>query len=146
MTLDYIMLWFIISNEPQEDTALLSWSWWILPLLQHFLCCHWGKFVMKEPTVHWKTSVLLLSGHTAAQIAPEQGQKQCSHSSSNTKLRPAEKTKRMPEGECTWNKSWGLPSKKTNPFCNCQKLFGHLEYHAGMLSIKIVFMRRKKMN
>lgn len=35
----------------------------------------------------------LLSGHAAAQIAPEQGQKQGSDSSSNTKFRLAEKNK-----------------------------------------------------
>lgn len=93
MTLDYIMLWFIISNEPRGDTALVSQSWWTLPLLQHFLCCQWGKYVMKEPIVHWKMPVHLLSGHGAAQITPEQGQKQCSHSCSNVKFRPAEKNK-----------------------------------------------------
>lgn len=37
------------------------------------------------------------------------------------------KTKRMPEFESTWNKSWGLPSEKTNLFCNWQNLFSHLE-------------------
>lgn len=42
------------------------------------------------------------------------------------------KTKRMPEVESTWNKSWGPPSEKTNLFCNWQNLFSHLAcWYAG---------------
>lgn len=98
------MLWFIISSEPQGDAALLSQSWWTLPQLQHFGYCQWGKYVMKESIVHWKMPVHLLSGHAAAQITPEQGQKQCPHSCSNAKFRPAKKNK------CCCHKRMGLPS------------------------------------
>lgn len=60
-------------------------------------------------------------------------------------LHTVSKNKSMPEVQSTWNKSWGLSTEKTNPFCNWQNLFGHLQSHVGTLNTGIVHMRRKKL-
>lgn len=75
-----------------ELNSLTALTFSLLPL---------GQYIIKEPTVHWKMSVHLLSGHAAAQITPERGQKQFSHPSSNAEFR-------LRKTSIAATKEWGL--------------------------------------
>lgn len=97
MTVDFLLcshiVWFIISNEPQERhctvvIALVELSEWC----NIFFAAIVASRKWRTPLCTWRCSVHLLSGHSAAQITMDQKQKKCSHSSSNPKVKSIEKS------------------------------------------------------
>lgn len=98
MTVDFLLcshiLWFIVSNEPQERhcSAVVA----LVELSQGcniFFAAVGASRKWRSPLSTGRCSVHLLPGHSAAQITTDQKQKKCFHSGSNPKVRPMEKNR-----------------------------------------------------